>query len=840
MSRVLIVGCGGREHAIALKLDQSELTEEIYCIGSYHNPGIFVITRGQYLVTESIDETIQFCKKHCIDYVIIGPEKYLELGWANQLVSCGIPVVGPSKFQAQIETSKGYCRDILSLNSDIDKYQPKYTVVTKEEDLLDTLKKYIPNVVIKADGLASGKGVKVYGEHINSLFEAFDFAQELLQQTGRVVIEEKVYGDEFSLMTLTDSETFVHFPLIKDFKRAYNRDKGPNTGGMGCVSYSNGLLPGINLLDCKQAQLLNELTIKILNCQNTLANYNSGQSRKYRGIIYGSYMKTSDGLKIIEFNARFGDPESLNALALLDHDFGNLMYHTAVGSLSTQLPVEFFKKKSISKYIVPIDYPDNPKSGVSVKLPHSNEHVSVICAGIDSLSCKSDRVISIEGNNNEETDFITTGGRTVAFVSVNSKMYKAVQYIHQMISDSDISSNHFRYRTDIGKKRKRKKCTNQVLSEQSNTLNMNSETPIELSNVNIPKIDIDSNLVESESNCGRDLDILLPQTTTTTNRYATTGVSIEEGAKTVNSIKKHVTKTFTSDTVSEFGDFAGIMAIDSDTGLVLSTDGVGTKPEVVIAYYGQRKGHYSLGQDIVNHCINDVLVKGAYPFTFLDYYGTSHLNSTYVESLVEGISKACYDSGCVLIGGETAEMPGTYVPGVCDIVGTMIGKVKLDEVINGKRDIRPGNIVMALPSSGPHTNGYSLIRQILREHPELFDNHYFMEKLCQPHRSYLPEIKMLRKYHPHVKINGLCHITGGGLVENPKRVLPNHCEIKYNNWEWPELFTMLQTYGDISTQEMLTVFNCGVGMMLIVPAECEAELKDLFYDIFKIGVVVEK
>jgi phosphoribosylformylglycinamidine cyclo-ligase len=147
---------------------------------------------------------------------------------------------------------------------------------------------------------------------------------------------------------------------------------------------------------------------------------------------------------------------------------------------------------------------------------------------------------------------------------------------------------------------------------------------------------------------------------------------------------------------------------------------------------------------------------------------------------------------------------------------------------------------MAFPSSGPHTNGYSLVRQILRDYPELCNDHYFMEKLCQPHRSYLPEIKMLKHYHPNVKINGLCHITGGGLTENPKRVLPDDCTIEYLEWDWPDVFKTLQRYGNVSTHEMLTVFNCGIGMMVIVPDSDEAILKDLFHDIFKIGTVVEK
>ena len=260
--------------------------------------------------------------------------------------------------------------------------------------------------------------------------------------------------------------------------------------------------------------------------------------------------------------------------------------------------------------------------------------------------------------------------------------------------------------------------------------------------------------------------------------YLSAGVDIEKGNDIVNDIKNDILRTYNASVFSKFGDFSGLinLPMNDDYVLVTSIDGCGTKSDFLPKIMGPN-AYRTLGIDIVGHSINDILVKGANPLFFLDYIASSNLLPENVKKAVNGMSYNCKQHNCVLIGGETAEMPGVYQEGSYDIVGCIVGMVKKTEIIDGPLNIKPYDMVIGLPSIGLHTNGYSLIRKLYNE-TKLKKDLDLMRFLENHHKSYYEEIMILKQID--VKINGLCHITGGGLIDNPPRVLPKNCKMILN------------------------------------------------------------
>ena len=315
--------------------------------------------------------------------------------------------------------------------------------------------------------------------------------------------------------------------------------------------------------------------------------------------------------------------------------------------------------------------------------------------------------------------------------------------------------------------------------------------------------------------------------------YKSAGVDIEAGNETVRRIKSLAKSTFTSGVLSEIGSYGGLFRLDpaawTDPILVSSADGVGTK--LKIAFLANE--HRTIGVDLVNHCVNDILVQGARPLFFLDYLATGRLQPDVAEHVVDGLARACRENSCALIGGETAEMPGFYTDGEYDLAGFIVGAVEAEILIDG-RGISVGDVVIGLPSSGLHTNGYSLARQIVFEHLGLKVDTRVEElgetigsALLRPHRSYLSAL------YPLVArgaIKGMAHITGGGLTDNVPRILPHGtaARIDHSAWTAPPLFQWLQRAGDVPEAEMLRTFNMGIGMVLVcTPALVDAIMDDL-------------
>ena len=302
--------------------------------------------------------------------------------------------------------------------------------------------------------------------------------------------------------------------------------------------------------------------------------------------------------------------------------------------------------------------------------------------------------------------------------------------------------------------------------------------------------------------------------------YKAAGVDIDAGNETVRRIKWLARSTFTPGVLSDIGSFGGLFRLDrdryQDPVLVSSADGVGTKLKV--AFMAGR--HNTVGADLVNHCVNDILVQGAEPLFFLDYLAAGRLSPAVAEQVVGGIARACRENGCALIGGETAEMPGFYTDGEYDIAGFIVGIVERSRVIDG-RSIEPGDVLIGLPSTGLHTNGYSLARKIFFDmagwQADTFVselNATVADALLAPHRSYLPVIK---PFLDRQSIKGLAHVTGGGITENLPRVLPDGCaaEIDRRAWTVPPIFRFLQQRGDIADAEMFRTFNMGIGLIIV-------------------------
>jgi len=302
--------------------------------------------------------------------------------------------------------------------------------------------------------------------------------------------------------------------------------------------------------------------------------------------------------------------------------------------------------------------------------------------------------------------------------------------------------------------------------------------------------------------------------------YRRAGVDIDTGNETVRRIKSLARATFTPGVLSEIGSFGGLFRLDRDRYrdpvLVSSADGVGTKLKV--AFMTGR--HDTVGGDLVNHCVNDILVQGAEPLFFLDYLATGRLSPALAEQVVAGVARACRENGCALLGGETAEMPDFYADGEYDLAGFIVGVVERDRIIDG-RTIVPGDVLIGLPSAGLHTNGYSLARRVLFDVAGLLPDAFVPElgatvgdALLAPHRSYLNAVKPLVESN---LVKGLAHITGGGITENLPRTLPQGCaaDVDPRAWNVPPVFRVLQHRGGIATSEMLRVFNMGIGLILV-------------------------
>ena len=417
---ILLIGSGAREHAVARAIDNSEHNSNLYCIASNMNPGIAELCSE--IIIDNINDPkliVEYAKHAKASLAIIGPENPLSVGVSDVLWDAKIKVVGPKRSLAQIETSKAFTRELLSENRIPG--GPKYQTFDSMNGVTEFLNELGEAYVVKYDGLAGGKGVKVAGDHLQSHQEAIDYCQDIINKNGQFVIEEQFFGEEFSLMSFCDGETLKHMPAIQDHKRAYENDTGPNTGGMGTYSDANHSLPFLDSSDIEEAHNINTQTARALKDK-----FDEG----YKGILYGGFMATKDGVRLIEYNARFGDPEAMNALSLLETDLVELCSAMADGTLNN-IDIRFANKATVCKYAVPEGYPDKPVKGENIDTSKISDPDKLFYASVDI----------------KDGALIESGSRTVAVVGVADSISEA-----EKIAENEIASvsGPLFHRKDIG------------------------------------------------------------------------------------------------------------------------------------------------------------------------------------------------------------------------------------------------------------------------------------------------------------------------------------------------------------------------------------------------------
>lgn len=414
--KILIIGSGGREHAIAEALARSRHHPTMYAVMKNRNPGIARLCEDILIAEETdISKITGYASKIKPDLAIIGPEAPLAAGVVDALEEISVPAVGPKKTVARIESDKVWARQLMKKHGIED--CPIFRVFGDADDACEFIDEFEGEVVIKPSGLTGGKGVKVVGDQVNK-----DGAKEYIKcllGKGGVVIEERLVGEEFTVQAFVDGKTLAPSPAVQDHKRAYEGDKGPNTGGMGSYSDAGDILPFMTEQDYIDG-------IKIMKKMVAALKKETGVG--YKGILYGQFMLTADGPKVIEFNCRFGDPEVMNVLPLLKTDLVEVAYAILVGSL---LDVEFMCKATVCKYAVPKGYPVKPISGAKL-----------------SIGQIEDALLFYASVNEVDRGIYTTSSRSLAVVGIANTIVEAEKKAESALSriKGDIQCRH-----DIGK-----------------------------------------------------------------------------------------------------------------------------------------------------------------------------------------------------------------------------------------------------------------------------------------------------------------------------------------------------------------------------------------------------
>lgn len=763
--RVLLIGNGGREHALAWKLSQSARVDTIFAVpgngGTASCPKVANVTS---VSAEDYPGLVTFAQSNGVNLVVPGPEAPLVDGVEGFFKKAGIPCFGPSKEAARLEGSKTYSKDFMK----------KYNIPTATYENFSDYQKAIEyidsvshEVVIKATGLAAGKGVILP----QSKQEAKDALKQIMVDKAfgsagdEVVIEELLVGDELSVLTFCDGYTIRSLPLAQDHKRIFDGDQGPNTGGMGCYAPTN----------IATKKLTERIDKEIL--EPTILGMRR-EKQPFRGVLFTGLMITSAGPKVLEYNVRFGDPETQTVLPLLsaDTDLADIMLACAEGYLDNcHLKVE--QKFSATVVVAAGGYPGSYAKGIPMTVLQPPRGSTIFHAGtrLDGDQLKS------------------SGGRVIAINSVGESLRAAVDASYSALASGIISFEAMFFRKDIAHRAFRDQ------SKEAMT-------------------------------------------------YAQAGVDIQAGNDFVEKIKKAVASTKRPGAEAEIGGFGGELDL-SQCGyqsvpiLVGAIDGVGTKLMIAQAM----KKHDTVGIDLVAMNVNDLIVQGATPLMFLDYYGCSKLDLPSAAAFVEGVADGCRQAGCALVGGETAEMPGMYQGEDYDAAGCAVGAVTSEERLPRQNTMTEGDVLLGLGSVGVHSNGFSLVRRIVQcarlayESQAPWDiSKTVGESLLTPTRIYVKSLLPVLS-----EIKGLAHVTGGGLIENVPRMLPDGlaAEIIYGSWDILPVFQWLKQAGNVDPAEMCRTFNSGVGMVIAVDAskaDAVAQALSASESVYKIGRLVRR
>jgi phosphoribosylamine--glycine ligase/phosphoribosylaminoimidazole synthetase len=742
---ILIVGGGGREHALAWSLKKSPQVASLYVAPG--NAGTVGIAENVAIAAHDLAGLLAFAQSHEIGLTVVGPEVPLAAGIIDLFTQAGLRAFGPTKAAAQIEASKAFSKQFMQ---DAGIPTAAYAAFSDLNAALDYLDVCAHPVVVKADGLAAGKGVVVCANED----EARASVENILRDAAfgaagsTVIIEECMTGPELSVLAFCDGKTAALMPAARDHKRIYDGDRGLNTGGMGAYAPAPDADPA----------LIRDVLKRVI--EPTLAAM-AARGIPYTGVLYAGLMLTPDGLRVLEFNARFGDPETQAILPLLESDLLDILLACVDGTLA-ECDIRWSGDSCATVVMAAEGYPASPRSGDGITFPEREP---------------LDAVVFHAGTALRDGQVVTHGGRVLSVSARGVTLNSALDNAYRALGQIHFAGMH--YRSDIGR----------------------AHRPL----------------------------------------YARAGVDIEAGSRATTLMKEAVRSTYSSAVLSDTGSFGGLYDVSSlksmaSPVLVASTDGVGTKTMIA----ARMNRWDSIGQDLVNHCVNDILVQGAHPLFFLDYVASSKLRPEQIAEVVGGVAKACRAVGCALLGGETAEMPGVYQPGELDLAGTVVGIVEHDEVLTGAR-CQPGDVILAFPSTGLHTNGYSLARAALKdldwEIPrDDLNGDSIGQALLAIHRPYLREVEAL--WDAGINIHAMAHITGGGLYDNLPRVLPDSVGALIERGTWPEpaIFRLVAQRGGVPPREQFHALNMGLGLLVIVPqAQAEKALALHPHDLCRVG-----
>uniref|UniRef100_A0AAQ4P2M2 Trifunctional purine biosynthetic protein adenosine-3 n=1 Tax=Gasterosteus aculeatus aculeatus TaxID=481459 RepID=A0AAQ4P2M2_GASAC len=742
--KVLVVGGGGREHALAWKLAQSPQVQQVLVApGNAGTAGCGKICNSEVSVSNHAI-LAQFCKDHHVGLVVVGPEVPLAAGMVDDLTAAGVPCFGPSAKAAQLEASKSFSKAFMERHGIP---TARYGSFTAPEEACNYIRTAdFPALVVKASGLAAGKGVIVAGDREEACRAVMDIMKDrAFGSAGEtVVVEELLEGEEVSCLCFSDGSSVSPMPPAQDHKRLQDGDLGPNTGGMGAY--------------CPTPQVSQELLQQIRDTvlQKTVDGMRE-EGTPYVGVLYAGLMLTKQGLKVLEFNCRFGDPECQVLLPLLKSDLYEVILNTMSGKLVSSAPVWHQDSSAVTVVMASAGYPGSYKKGVEI-------------TGLSQVQDSGVQVFHA-GTALKEGGVVSSGGRVLTVTAVRPSLESALQAANQGVAAVGFPGAV--YRRDIGH---------------------------------------------------RAIAHLNPDRRGLT--YKGCGVDIAAGNKLVEMIKPLAKATSRPGCNAELGGFAGLFDLKGagfvDPILVSGTDGVGTKLRIAQAC-GR---HGGLGQDLVAMCVNDVLAQGAEPLFFLDYFSCGRLDVDVAAAVVGGVAAACKVAGCALLGGETAEMPGVYAAGEYDLAGFCVGAVERGALLPRLGDIQEGDLLVGLASSGVHSNGFSLVSKVLQRanleysSPALFadSGRTVGDVLLTPTKIYS---RLLLPILRSGAVKAFAHITGGGLLENIPRVLPQDLavDLDASRWSIPPVFSWIHKEGGLSEEEMARTFNCGLGAVLVVAPE---------------------
>jgi len=905
MTYILILGNGAREDAIYDILDIENSANIIYKTNS-----------------DIFKDIKKLCIEKNIQLVIPSTEEYLCKGIVDYLQReiPNIKVFGPNKYQAKIEGLKNFSKDLmdtLNIPTSLYLYCPNIKSIFRGNPPYDKLLfKGLP--VLKYSGLAKGKGVylpNTKDEISPMLLELFKLGDD------GIIIEQRLYGTEVSVLAFCNGKEAILMPQAQDYKRIYDGDKGPNTGGMGAICPANILTP-------------DELENVKINMNKIVKHLN------YKGILYAGLMKTTTDVYFLEFNCRFGDPEAQVILNLLDTNYCKLSDILLSCIDGKEVEIKWKDQSAATVILSHIDYPTS-----KLEIPVEIKYIQSI-----------NPLIKIYESNviNKDNNKYTTGGRVMSVVSVDNTVQEALENIYNNIYK--IAYDGIYYRKDIG-------CNN-ILIESNNTMNIGvlasgNGTCIEklLEQHEFVKIIItnksDAKVIEKAQKYKIPF-FYLPQKTLTKIEYYEKivnvlrlydiefvilagfmkivpdiifdefftvnihpsllpkyeglmdltvhqaviknkemfsgctlhkvtddvdkgrilmqkqymiqdnetpeslkmniqklekecifeyvniynqaqskikyGVNIKEGNAFVEELKK---------TNKEIGGFCANYNY-KNLRLAASADGCGTKLDLANTYNKLD----TIGIDLVAMNVNDLIAGGAIPLFFMDYIALDKMNKSKCNSIIKGINEGCKLANCILIGGETAEMGGTYLKNKLDLAGFAFGEIEYE--LPRREEMNDSCILYGILSSGIHSNGYTLVRKLLQKANTMSVASSSLptpsiEEILTPTRIYTG-VSRLCKIYPE-NILGISHITGGGFHDNLIRIIPNNLDFELIDWNFPSIFEWIQEESNLNREEMLNTFNCGYGMVIISNKVLNIDtnlLIDIDLDLTLIGRLVNK